>query len=140
LSVSEEYQTCLCYLFENGIYYVFTFYPRSYQRYAKYLREPHFTEMSYEKYCRHDISGATTVNPLVAFYDIQGRKREILFFNSVPDTTGETKHYTCISLRGQIFPKIINDVHSLLNSTRKISNVTGGKSITAILCPFSDVK
>jgi hypothetical protein len=25
--------------------------------------------------------------PLVAFYDIHGRKREVLFFYSVPDTT-----------------------------------------------------
>jgi hypothetical protein len=30
------------------------------------------------------ISG---VNPLVAFYDIHGRKREVLFFYIVPDTT-----------------------------------------------------
>jgi hypothetical protein len=28
-----------------------------------------------------------TVNSLVAFYDIQGRKGEVLFFYSVPDTT-----------------------------------------------------
>jgi hypothetical protein len=27
------------------------------------------------------------VDPLVAFYDINGRKGEVLFFNSVPDTT-----------------------------------------------------
>jgi hypothetical protein len=33
------------------------------------------------------ISGGDTVNPLVAFYDIHGRKREVLFFCSVPDTT-----------------------------------------------------
>jgi hypothetical protein len=33
------------------------------------------------------ISGEDAVNPLVAFYDIHGRKREGLFFCSVPDTT-----------------------------------------------------
>jgi hypothetical protein len=33
------------------------------------------------------ISDGDAVNPLVAFYDIHGRKREVLFFYSVPDTT-----------------------------------------------------
>jgi hypothetical protein len=33
------------------------------------------------------ISGGDAVNPLVAFYAIHGRKREVLFFRSVPDTT-----------------------------------------------------
>jgi hypothetical protein len=32
------------------------------------------------------ISGVSAINPLVAFYDIHGRKREVLFY-SVPDTT-----------------------------------------------------
>jgi hypothetical protein len=33
------------------------------------------------------ISEASAVNPLVAFYDIDGRKREVLLFYFVPDTT-----------------------------------------------------
>jgi hypothetical protein len=33
------------------------------------------------------ISGGDVVNPLVAFYDIHGRKGEVLFLFSVPDTT-----------------------------------------------------
>jgi hypothetical protein len=33
------------------------------------------------------ISNVSAVNPLVAFYDIHGRKGEVLFFCSVPDTT-----------------------------------------------------
>jgi hypothetical protein len=33
------------------------------------------------------ISGVSVINPLVAFYDIHGGKREVLFFYSVPDTT-----------------------------------------------------
>jgi hypothetical protein len=33
------------------------------------------------------ISGANAINPLDAFYDIHGRKREVLFFYFVPDTT-----------------------------------------------------
>jgi hypothetical protein len=33
------------------------------------------------------ISGESAINPLVAFYDIHGGKREVLFFYFVPDTT-----------------------------------------------------
>jgi hypothetical protein len=33
------------------------------------------------------ISGVSANDPLVAFYDIHGRKREVLFFYFVPDTT-----------------------------------------------------
>jgi hypothetical protein len=33
------------------------------------------------------ISGVNAIVPLVAFYDIHGRKREVLFFYFVPDTT-----------------------------------------------------
>jgi hypothetical protein len=33
------------------------------------------------------ISGISAINPLVAFYDIHGGNREVLFFYFVPDTT-----------------------------------------------------
>jgi hypothetical protein len=33
------------------------------------------------------ISGVSAINPLVAFYDIHGRKREVLFFYFVTGTT-----------------------------------------------------
>jgi hypothetical protein len=33
------------------------------------------------------ISGVSAINPLVAFYDIPGGKREVLFFYFVTDTT-----------------------------------------------------
>jgi hypothetical protein len=33
------------------------------------------------------ISGVSAINPLVAFYDIHGGKREVLFFYFVLDTT-----------------------------------------------------
>jgi hypothetical protein len=36
------------------------------------------------------ISGVSAINPLVAFYDIHGGKREALFFYFVPDTTRDT--------------------------------------------------
>jgi hypothetical protein len=35
------------------------------------------------------ISDVSAINPLVAFYDIHGGKREVLFFYFVPDTTRE---------------------------------------------------
>jgi hypothetical protein len=39
------------------------------------------------------ISGVSAINPLVAFYDIHGGKREALFFYFVPDTTRDpTRH------------------------------------------------
>jgi hypothetical protein len=33
------------------------------------------------------ISGGSAINPLVTFYDIHGRKKEVLFFYFVLDTT-----------------------------------------------------
>jgi hypothetical protein len=33
------------------------------------------------------LSGVSAINPLVAFYDIHGGKREVLFFYFVPVTT-----------------------------------------------------
>jgi hypothetical protein len=33
------------------------------------------------------ISGVSSINPIVAFYDIHERKRVVLFFYFVPDTT-----------------------------------------------------
>jgi hypothetical protein len=36
------------------------------------------------------ISGVSAVNPLVVFYDIHGKKREVLIFYFVPDTKRDT--------------------------------------------------
>jgi hypothetical protein len=38
------------------------------------------------------ISGVSAINPLVAFYDIHGGKREVLFCYFVPDTTRDLLH------------------------------------------------
>jgi hypothetical protein len=38
------------------------------------------------------ISGVSAINPLVAFYDINGGKREVLFAYFVPDTTRDIFH------------------------------------------------
>jgi hypothetical protein len=40
------------------------------------------------------ISGVSAINPLVAFYDIHGGKREVLFFYFVPDTTRDNTYHT----------------------------------------------
>jgi hypothetical protein len=37
------------------------------------------------------ISGVSAINPFVAFYDIHGGKREMLFFYFDPDTTRDDK-------------------------------------------------
>jgi hypothetical protein len=42
------------------------------------------------------ISIVSTINPLVAFYDIHGGKREVLFFYFVPDTTRDEKEIKAI--------------------------------------------
>jgi hypothetical protein len=63
-----------------------------------FLRDPHVLPklFSYEWYCRRgksiatwsqSISGVSALNHLVAFYDIHGRKREVLLFYFVSDTT-----------------------------------------------------
>jgi hypothetical protein len=54
--------------------------------------------LSYEEYCRvtggkpiavllQTISGVSAIIPLIAFYDIHGGKREVVFFYFVPNTT-----------------------------------------------------
>jgi hypothetical protein len=40
------------------------------------------------------ISGVSTINPLVAFYDIHGGMSEVLFFYFVPDTTRDSFSFT----------------------------------------------
>jgi hypothetical protein len=37
------------------------------------------------------ISGVNAINPLVAFYDFHGRKRQVLFFYFVLDTTRDSR-------------------------------------------------
>jgi hypothetical protein len=51
------------------------------------------------------LSGWDAVNPLVAFYEIHGRKREVLFFCSVPDTTK-----VCLSCELN-FLDVFHDIH-----------------------------
>jgi hypothetical protein len=55
------------------------------------------------------ISGVSAVNPLVAFYDIHGGKREMLFFYFVPDTTRDH-----VKLRNYVI---------LIEKSKQISNI-----------------
>jgi hypothetical protein len=49
------------------------------------------------------------INPLVAFYDIHGGKREVLFFYFVPDTTRDFYTYYF-----ELHPNLIKDAISQL--------------------------
>jgi hypothetical protein len=44
------------------------------------------------------ISGVSDINHLVAFYNIHGGKREVLFFYFVPDTTRDVHHIIYVIL------------------------------------------
>jgi hypothetical protein len=44
------------------------------------------------------ISGVSAINPLVAFYDIHGGKREVLFFYFVPDTTRDNNRQLIVEV------------------------------------------
>jgi hypothetical protein len=59
------------------------------------------------------ISDVSAINPLVAFYDIHGGKREVLFFYFVPDTTRDTM----LSL---VFNKCI--IHILFDTSDSMQN------------------
>jgi hypothetical protein len=45
-----------------------------------------------------DISDVSAVNPLIDFYDIHGRKGEVVFYCSVPDTTQIRKKIVYLSI------------------------------------------
>jgi hypothetical protein len=70
-----------------------------------FLRDTHVLPklVSYEEHCRQVVSlspsycsqsGVSGVNPLVAFYNIHGGKREVLIFYFVPDTTRNEMYET----------------------------------------------
>jgi hypothetical protein len=49
------------------------------------------------------ISGVIAINPFVAFYDIHGGKREVIFFYFVPDTTRDLKLNFAFNFLDRIF-------------------------------------
>jgi hypothetical protein len=58
--------------------------------------------------CSQSISGVNAISPLVAFYDIHGRKTEVLFFYFAPDTTRDLN--------------LIQDVKYIIPLTSKLVN------------------
>jgi hypothetical protein len=55
----------------------------------------HTTHASFLKGMQRHLrnSSETPINPLVAFYDSHGRKREVLFFDFVQDTNTRLLHW-----------------------------------------------
>jgi hypothetical protein len=49
--------------------------------------------------CSQFIFGVSAINPLVAFYDIHGGKRGVLFFYFIRETTRNTKRLENMTLR-----------------------------------------
>jgi hypothetical protein len=67
------------------------------------------------------ISVVSAINPLVAFYDIHGVKREVLFFYFVPDTTRDYYYcYYCLFIsRSKCIPNDkVEVVSSIQNSVQ----------------------
>jgi hypothetical protein len=68
------------------------------------------------------ISGVSAINPLVAFYDIHGGKREVLFFYFVPDTTRDkykyVKNFTMLEV--SLWDRIRNEV---IRQRTKVTNI-----------------
>jgi hypothetical protein len=56
------------------------------------------------------ISGVSAINPLVAFYDIHGGKREVLFFYFVPDTTRSVSDIRLVSLTFVLMGLVIKTI------------------------------
>jgi hypothetical protein len=89
----------------NNTYIPLTLYPRRGSRGISDIppRHPRFTKIMRNTakviggkpiaVSLQSISGVGAINPLVAFYDIHGGKREVVFFYFVPDTT---RHETYI--------------------------------------------
>jgi hypothetical protein len=64
------------------------------------------------------MPGGNAINLLVAFYDIHGRKGEVLFFYFVPDTTRDKVQNKCGSLYYLvivIFPLVLGEGHGPLH-------------------------
>jgi hypothetical protein len=78
------------------------------------------------------ISGVSAINPLVAFYNINGGKREVLFFYFVPDTRRDSENFKLL-LQFTLFKcyKVDGCVITDINNLTAISNRINNK-----LCPI----
>jgi hypothetical protein len=66
------------------------------------------------------ISDVNAINPLVAFYDIHGGKREVLFFYFVPDTIRDEKSEKFNSLIPTLYPSHIHTYPFFYDIQRQI--------------------
>jgi hypothetical protein len=84
------------------------------------------------------ISGVSDINLLVAFYDIHGGKREVLFFYFVPDTTRDKTHThkTHINIRFKGPHNIFLEKNSAGSSFHNWSDA-GRNSSEAVPCATS---
>jgi hypothetical protein len=73
------------------------------------------------------ISGVSAINSLVAFYDIHGRKKEVLFFYFVPDTTRDRTLHTF----NNVFLAQNKKFYVLLENPKMKSNTS--KAVTKLL-------
>jgi hypothetical protein len=94
--------------------------PKGYQRHLRYYSE---TPTFYQNYLAmsntadvtggkpidvwsQSVWGVNAINPL-AFYDIHGKKREVLFFYFVPDTTRD-KHFRDFQIQVKLYFMFFN--------------------------------
>jgi hypothetical protein len=61
------------------------------------------------------ISGVNAINPLVAFYDIHGGQRKVLFFYFVPDPIRDNIHnrYIFLTYYFELYPLLFKGAKSL---------------------------
>jgi hypothetical protein len=64
------------------------------------------------------ISGVSAINPLVAFYDTHGGKREVLFFYFVPETH-ETQNLVKFSVKSR-FPMSVPTYAQVFKTSQQI--------------------
>jgi hypothetical protein len=77
------------------------------------------------------ISGVSAINPLVAFYDIHGGKREALFFYFVPDTT---RDFPLDAILNYVLIKVLNVVVPQTSAPNDIQTLIGfGFAVTSLL-------
>jgi hypothetical protein len=75
------------------------------------------------------ISGVRAINPLVAFYDIHGGKREVLFFYFVPNTTRDIENFYGLNSTQLQFDCIMAFPKSMLKELRQRKNNFGKKQV-----------
>jgi hypothetical protein len=92
--------------------------------------------------CGRNPLRVSAVNPLVAFYDINGRKGQVIIFCSVPDTTRDkAEHIIMNFIRDTLNIEIIycfweNKINRLYKyGQQHVTLYTNAFEIRAVQCP-----